>query len=144
MKTCAVCLADKSYSDFYKHPKMADGYLGRCKECHKEAIRKNRASRIDYYREYDRDRGKNPARVKNAIEQTRAWRATDKRRQAAHNAVARALRSGAIDKKNCARCGSEKSMAHHESYDRKLDVTWLCQPCHKQRHKEMAMAGIET
>jgi hypothetical protein len=28
-------------------------------------------------------------------------------------------------------------LAHHEDYDRPLDVMWLCQPCHKQRHKEL-------
>jgi ribosomal protein S27AE len=37
----------------------------------------------------------------------------------------------------CIRCGNEKSLAHHEDYDKPLDVMWLCQPCHKQRHKEL-------
>jgi ribosomal protein S27AE len=37
----------------------------------------------------------------------------------------------------CIRCGEEKSLAHHEDYDKPLEVMWLCQPCHKQRHKEL-------
>jgi hypothetical protein len=28
-------------------------------------------------------------------------------------------------------------LAHHEDYDKPLEVVWLCQPCHKQRHKEI-------
>jgi ribosomal protein S27AE len=37
----------------------------------------------------------------------------------------------------CIRCGEAKSVAHHEDYDKPLEVMWLCQPCHKQRHKEL-------
>jgi len=33
MKTCIACDRNKPFDDFYVHPEMADGYLGRCKEC---------------------------------------------------------------------------------------------------------------
>ena len=55
----------------------------------------------------------------------------------AHNAVARAIKKGDLEKQPCCRCGNEKSIAHHEDYDKPLDVMWLCTPCHKQRHKEL-------
>jgi hypothetical protein len=35
------------------------------------------------------------------------------------------------------RCGEPKVHAHHEDYSRPLDVTWLCQKCHVQRHVEL-------
>lgn len=143
MKKCIACGLEKSPADFYAHPSMADGLLNKCKECHKAAIRAKRSERIEHYRAYDRKRARNPERIKNSTEHTRMWRKEDKRRTAAHNAVSRALRSGRLVRQPCERCGEEQSYAHHESYDRKLDVKWLCQPCHKQRHKELAIAGIE-
>ena len=33
VKTCKECGKSKSISDFYKHPKKADGYFLECKKC---------------------------------------------------------------------------------------------------------------
>ncbi len=141
-KVCFKCSVEKPTSEFYKHPKMADGLLGKCKGCTKADVGENRIKNLDRIRKYDRDRAKNPERAKAAAEVSAAWRAEDSRRAACHNAVQRAIRSGALTRMPCSRCSSVKAYAHHESYDRKLDVTWLCQPCHKKRHKEMVQQGI--
>ena len=139
-KTCFKCQSEKPSSEFYAHRGMRDGLLGKCKTCTKKDANDNRRKRIDYYRQYDRERAKLPERVALAISVTRAWRAQDARRAAAHSAVARAIRKGFLYKDSCARCGSINSMAHHEDYSKPLDVVWLCAPCHKQRHKEMDLA----
>jgi len=142
-KVCKVCLTNKPIEEFYKHPRGADGYQGKCKDCQKAMTLKARAANPEHYREYDRARGKLPHRVKAAIEQTKKWRDADKRRLSCHNAVARALRKGTIEPKPCCVCGSIKAFAHHESYNAPLDVVWYCQTHHKVRHKEMALAGID-
>lgn len=143
MKTCFKCGEAKPLSEFYKHPAMADGHLGKCKTCAKRDVIANRLKNVDYYRAYDLERAKIPERAAAAAEISNAWRKSDKRIDRCHNAVTRAVRSGRLERKPCERCSSERSLAHHESYDRPLSVTWLCQPCHKQRHKEMVLEGIE-
>ena len=136
-KECFKCNTVKPLSEFYKHSQMADGHVNKCKECNKNDVTSNRNNNLEKYRAYDRARGKTPERIKANTEINRAWRAEDSRRIMAHNQVARAVRSGALVRLPCCRCGETKSIAHHEDYDKPLDVMWLCQPCHKIRHKEL-------
>jgi ribosomal protein S27AE len=136
-KECFKCKTIKPLEEFYKHPMMGDGHLNKCKECNKNDVTANRNKNIEKIRAYDRARGKIPERIKANTEITRAWRAEDKRRQLGHVAVARAIRNGSLFRLPCVRCGEAKSVAHHEDYDKPLEVMWLCQPCHKQRHKEL-------
>lgn len=136
-KTCFKCQTVKPLTEFYKHPQMADGHLNKCKECNKKDVNTNRNKKIEYYREYDRIRSKEPERKKLHNEISALWRKADKRRMKCHNAVSRAIKSGKLIRQPCVKCGSIKSLAHHEDYDKPLDVVWLCQPCHKIRHKEI-------
>ena len=67
-KKCFKCEVVKPLTDFYRHPMMADGRVGKCKECNKADVRENRKRKIDYYRAYDRQRAKIPERAKAAAE----------------------------------------------------------------------------
>jgi hypothetical protein len=136
-KKCFKCETVKPLTEFYKHSRMADGHLNKCKDCTKNDVSKHRDQNIEKVRAYDRARGKIPERIKANTEVTRAWRAEDIRRVLAHSRVANALRNGTLVRQPCCRCADAKSLAHHEDYDKPLEVMWLCQPCHKQRHKEL-------
>ena len=137
LKECFKCKSVKPLDEFYKHSRMADGHLNKCKDCTKNDVSKHRSENLEKIRAYDRDRGKTPKRVKLSKEVTKAWRKEDARRVRAHNAVARAIRKGSLIRCPCERCENPKSVAHHEDYDKPLEVMWLCDPCHKQRHKEL-------
>src|SRR5215203_4328596 len=52
----------------------------------------------------------------------------------AHATVARAVRAGRLVPEPCAECGAEVSLAHHDDYEQRLDVRWLCDRHHRLWH----------
>lgn len=149
MKTCKCCGLQKPVSDYYKHPKMGDGFMSKCKECHKEHIRLVRSENIDRYREYDRQRGNLDHRVaaraayaetdkgRAAIARAKSsYMARNPERRAANVALGNAVRDGVVVRQPCWVCGALKVEGHHPAYSMKLDVVWLCKPHHQQLHNE--------
>jgi hypothetical protein len=63
LKVCRDCGAEKDLSEFYKHPKTADGYLNKCKLCVSARVRKNRRERSGRYAQYEKARANMPHRV---------------------------------------------------------------------------------
>lgn len=132
MKTCFKCGECKPLSDFYKHPRMADGHVNKCKECNKRDVRDNRKSNIDYYREYDRSRG-----ARQTKEYADWYRGEYPRKTRARTIVNNAVRDGRLEKaKFCSECGdNEFSLhGHHDDYRYPMVVRWLCPACHKSWH----------
>lgn len=64
-KQCISCGETKVVSkvNFYRHQKMADGFLNKCKVCVKRDVYENRELKAEYYRAYDRERNRRPERV---------------------------------------------------------------------------------
>lgn len=154
MKSCIRCGVLKPLTDYYVHKMMADGRLGRCKECHKSEMRRNRAENVEYYRAYDAYRFQNDPKVKErhkkyqespaGAESNR--RAKDKfirdnpEKRAAHLMVQNAVRSGILKKPTeCHVCRefkpSRQIHAHHHDYSKPLDVEWMCAKCHADHHR---------
>lgn len=50
----------------------------------------------------------------------------------------KALKRGLITKKPCEKCGKEKVLMHHEDYSKPLQITFLCNSCHRFRHGILA------
>jgi len=134
MKKCFKCNETKPLFDFYKHSRMLDGHLNKCKECTKKDVFEHRyGPNREKILAYDRQRGFLKHRLEKATQIHKEWKLKHPKRRAAHSKVASAIKSGKLTKLPCFVCG-EKAEAHHPDYDRPLDVMWLCSAHHKQAH----------
>jgi len=144
-KQCFKCHQTLSLDQFYRHPQMPDGHVNKCKECNKKDVQTNRLKNLEYYRDYDIKRSKTPIRRANVARVSNRWKKKHPDRHKAHNAVSNAVRDGRLTRpKYCENCGEEKRLhGHHDDYSMRLDVMWLCVPCHHARHKELNSQQIE-
>lgn len=164
MKKCFKCGAEKPLSEFYKHSKMADGHVNKCKTCNKKDVIENRELKSGYYKDYDRNRPNREERNVKNIERTNAQYASDPVRREklqatksswvernphkkkAQSALSNAVRDSKVTKTtSCEHCGTseKKIQGHHWSYleEHWLDVLWLCTGCHGKEHKRLNELG---
>lgn len=151
MKTCKQCRSEKPLTEFYIHKAMADGYLNQCKPCVKSTVSSRRNREIESVRAYDRERGglEHRRQARREYDLTEAgiaarkkagynWASNHRNKKNSHLKVHRAIISGELKKLPCERCGvSDYVEAHHEDYSKPLEVVWLCDHHHKERHKEL-------
>lgn len=156
-KKCFKCNVEWPLSNFYKHSRMKDGHLNKCKECNKKDVIENRIKRLDYYTEYERLRFQDPERkvyvykkqkeffLKNPeknYEYTKRKRANNPLKYKATNMVNNYLSKGKIIKLPCSICGDLKSQAHHHDYSKPLDITWLCVKHHSEIHHPLNLVPL--
>lgn len=109
---------------------MGDGYLGKCKECTKYSVKKNRKDNIEYYRKYDRDRGN-----RQGYGYIKEYREKYPNKYKAHTMVNNAIRAGKLFNQCCEICGKKEIVhAHHDDYLKPLNVRWFCVPHHHEWH----------
>ena len=145
MAVCKKC-GREAGDEFYSNDST-------CKECRKAGVRKNRAEKVEYYREYDKKRFKsNPERRKavdnyqktpKGKESSKAakirWEKRNSIKKGASTVVGNAVRDGRLFKPaSCEECGSnpKRLHGHHDDYAFALQVRWLCPACHIAWHKE--------
>lgn len=135
MATCKKCNAENA--EFYK------SNPNKCKPCVRASSRAYRAANIDRVRTYDRVRhveggSRGEASVEARLRARTRWLANNKQKRAAHVAVSNAVRDGKLVNPGvCSACKSSHRdvEAHHDDYSLKLDVRWLCVPCHSAHHR---------
>lgn len=138
MKTCFKCGEAKGYGEFYRHPAMADGHLGKCKICTRADVAAHRREN-DHVQEYDRRRARTRKVQKRIQAVAKNWRAKNPDKARAHSAVGHALRSGKLTRLPCEGCGDGRLVhAHHDDYSKPLEVRWLCPKCHQRHHASEA------
>lgn len=134
LKTCFKCEKELPRTEFYKHPQMGDGLLGKCKECTKADVKARYALTIADRQAYEARRNATPERQAKLRAAHRKHNQNNPEKAHARNAVAFALKMGKIQRQPCEVCGDPKSEAHHEDYAKPLDVKWLCFFHHRVAH----------
>lgn len=147
MKTCIRCKFKKQDEEFYKHPKMADGRLGKCKECCKSQskARIRRKRKDPEWVKLERVRCREKAALSRRLGPSKQppnsvkhdWRRRNKLKSNAHRIAALAVKSGILKpKKRCEDCNKRRKLSkHHEDHSKPLQVEWLCSKCHGKRHR---------
>ena len=151
MKKCFKCLEVKPLDQFYKHPRMADGYVNKCKECNKKDVRENYRENIDHYQQYEKLRLHAPHRVKarqgykNLEAKKRgqiSYRIRYPEKFLAHCMVNNAVRDKRLFKQPCEVCGKTKVHAHHDDYYKPMEVRWLCKKHHLEVHGKIDLTDF--
>lgn len=114
---------------------MTDGHLNKCKLCTRLDAIANRTRRLEYYREYDRNRGTRSGGHKPDKWAGHRYHRRNPHKRAAHVATGNAIRDGRLVRQPCEVCGHEPAEAHHDDYSKPLDVRWLCTAHHAEHHK---------
>lgn len=106
---------------------------------------KRKGKRSEYTARYRETEGYKEARRR--YRSSEKYREKEKRRRAreankisARCAVKDARRAGKLIKpRTCSSCGCLGNIqAHHDDYDKPLDVRWLCCGCHRIEHRRAA------
>lgn len=131
-KRCFKCRKVKDLDDFYKHKKMADGHLGKCKACTKKDVKRR------YYDpdarkkiiEYEKKRFQTPERKAKILQYQKKMRTKYPGKYRARYKVNNAIKNGKLLQTPCEICANPDSEAHHTDYRKPLDVQWLCRTHH--------------
>lgn len=139
-KTCFKCSQTLAIVNFYRHPRMADGHLNKCKECaRKDSSHSHHLNKDDpLWVEKQRVRGREKYhRLYGNGPNWTSPEATPEEKTKARRLLQYALRRGEILKPSrCTDCGcaSNRIHGHHEDYSKPLAVFWVCSLCHRKRH----------
>jgi ribosomal protein S27AE len=143
MKKCFKCNEWKSREEFYAHPSMSDGLLGKCKGCAKTDVQDNYRNKRQYYSEYERSRQQDSSRRAKKVNYQRTHRSKSPEKVQARRKTAYAVRAGILVKQPCKFCGDSRVQAHHHDYGKPLDVTWMCFKCHREHgHNQVVTASL--
>lgn len=145
MKSCIRCKKKKELSEFYAHPQMADGLLGKCKSCCKlqSKLRDKEKRKDAIWLKHERARCRDKQaryRKQGLAEKTpnkskHAWRKRNPQKSRAHAA---AKKSHPKKPEKCQECNKPSEMLHrhHEDYQKPKEIIWLCPPCHGVKHRK--------
>lgn len=129
MKQCSKCKIQKALEEFYLKGirRNKQRYRSDCKDCFRVFHKKYGIGRFKKYVMNNPDKYKAHIKLRSAVS-----------------------RGSILKPSNCQICSilcSKPSLqAHHNNYDRPLDVIWVCPRCHNDIHRKILnkSKGIQT
>lgn len=142
-KICFTCKQKKPYGDFNKDPYKKDGFEYQCKFCREQ--RRQKWLKTQNGREFlirDRIRAKNyyqdnKKRINNRMVKYNKKKISTLEGRLKYNAYQNVYyhkHKGNLIPQPCLICGNNKVEAHHEDYNKPLEVKWLCSQHHREVH----------
>lgn len=128
-KKCFKCGIIKPISEFYKHPQMADGHLGKCKCCAKEDVHNNYMRNIESVNFVEKERRRGRDKYERLYKGT-GLQSKTKLLMPCRDAARRLRKLGY--------CTHEKE-AHHWNYNLPLSVILLSRKNHSLIHKHITV-----
>lgn len=102
---------------------------------HRKTYQKNRVKRAVTVKIWQQNNRKKINKL------AREYSAKNPLKNQAREKVRKAKRNGLITPITCEICGKPQTIAHHEDYNKPLDVWFLCELHHAGRHKFLRLEG---
>lgn len=96
-------------------------------------FRKYRKKNIEKMRNYNKEYNRRWRKV-NGYYKEENWKKSNPDKVKAQRKAQRAVKSGKLIRRGCNICGKIDAVMHHPSYDKPLEVIWLCKPHHRAVH----------
>lgn len=131
-KFCPGCKEDKPLDQYHKSKKGTLGVQPRCKKCRSELMAARYVDNKDHILEKCREYRQTDARK----EVVTGYIGRNRKKNRAKDRVNYAIRRGTIQRQPCETCGSwDHVHAHHDDYDKPLEVRFLCSKHHREWHR---------
>ena len=140
-KRCKDCGITKVLELFPNHNGMKDGHINTCKKCKNSYQRQQHEFHPERHKLYLRQWYKD--NTEKVIAYHKKWEGDNPLKVKARNAVAQEVRMGRLQKQPCEVCGECEVEAHHDNYNKPLDVRWLCIKHHRRLHRENSTLSKE-
>lgn len=142
LNSCKVCMKKYKQSHYKKDQNKYKERSKKQRELNKEQLKEynhnyyvdNKAKLIQQNKEYiNTPKGK---LVKKRCNERYFSKSINKMKHNARKKVLRAIKSGKLIRPSvCEVCGAETFCeAHHDDYNKPLEVKWLCKTCHENMH----------
>lgn len=117
-KMCPKCELTLPAEAFGRHRNRPGGLSPYCRECHAALMRQRRKATNE----------------RDALRQRYRTDPEYRLKVRARSRVNMLKRRAGAPEEPCVLCGAPNAEAHHDTYEKPLDVSWLCKRCHEVVH----------